>query len=182
LKAFLKKQKKNRIAFFFSILFLPIFLSKTYTHNFYFILMSYSLKPENKAWHQIVFGAGSAAGTTAAVVSEESMKCLRYCVSWVQYALKYLSQQMGFLRDYLVSLATNNKNKTMVLDSKNKQDQHVLLSIKRNMVGTIRKVIDIITVHASTALPYQAKAAVRRTILSLPNRWVNGKPFFNEPS
>jgi hypothetical protein len=140
--------------------------------------MSYSLKTENKAWHQIVFGAGSAAGTTAAVVSEESMKCLRYCVSWVQYALKYLSQQMGFLRDYLVSLATNNKNKTMVFDSQNKQDQHVLLSIKRNMVGTIRKVIDIITVHASTALPYQAKAAVRRTILSLPNRWVNGKLFF----
>lgn len=28
--------------------------------------------------------AGSAAGTTAAVVSEESMKCLRYCLHWLQ--------------------------------------------------------------------------------------------------
>jgi hypothetical protein len=28
--------------------------------------------------------ASSAAGTTAAVVSEESMKCLRYCLTWLQ--------------------------------------------------------------------------------------------------
>jgi hypothetical protein len=35
-------------------------------------------------WHQIVMHASSAAGTTAAVISEESMKCLRYCLSWLQ--------------------------------------------------------------------------------------------------
>lgn len=35
-------------------------------------------------WHQIVMHASSAAGTTAAVVSEESMKCLKYCLNWLQ--------------------------------------------------------------------------------------------------
>lgn len=35
-------------------------------------------------WQQLMVHAGSAAGTTAAVISEESMKCLRYCLSWLQ--------------------------------------------------------------------------------------------------
>lgn len=35
-------------------------------------------------WQQIVMHAGSAAGTTAAVISEESMKCLRYCLYWLE--------------------------------------------------------------------------------------------------
>jgi hypothetical protein len=39
-------------------------------------------------WHQIVLHASSAAGTTAAVISEESMKCLKYCLSWLQVRMK----------------------------------------------------------------------------------------------
>jgi hypothetical protein len=35
-------------------------------------------------WQQLVVGAGSAAGTTVAIVSEESMRCLKYCLSWLQ--------------------------------------------------------------------------------------------------
>lgn len=40
-------------------------------------------------WHQIVMHASSAAGTTAAVISEESMKCLRYCLYWLQVKEEY---------------------------------------------------------------------------------------------
>lgn len=40
-------------------------------------------------WHQIVMHASSAAGTTAAVISEESMKCLRYCLNWLQVKIIY---------------------------------------------------------------------------------------------
>ncbi|KAI8336761.1 hypothetical protein BC941DRAFT_428023 [Chlamydoabsidia padenii] len=35
-------------------------------------------------WKQLMVHAGSAAGTTAAIISEESMKCLKYCLSWLQ--------------------------------------------------------------------------------------------------
>ena len=112
-------------------------------------------------WQQLVVGAGSAAGTTAAVVSEESMKCLKYCVSWLQYAIRHLGQQMGLLRNFLVSLATTKDQQPMILTS-----------IKKDMVTTLRKVIDIITCYASNALPYQAKATIRGTILNLPSRWV----------
>lgn len=115
-------------------------------------------------WQQLMVGASSAAGSTAAVVSEDSMKCLRYCLSWLQYAIRNLGQQMGLLRSFLVSLATSPPQK--------QQQPVILASIKRDMVNTLRKVIDIITCYASTALPYQAKATVRGTILNLPSRWV----------
>lgn len=117
----------------------------------------------SSTWQQLVVGASSAAGSTAAVVSEESMKCLRYCVSWLQYAIRHLGQQMSLLRGFLVSLATN---------SSQQQQPMVLATIKKDMVSTLRKVIDIITCYASNALPYQAKATIRGTILNLPSRWV----------
>ncbi|GAN02380.1 hypothetical protein MAM1_0021c01823 [Mucor ambiguus] len=116
-------------------------------------------------WQQLVVGAGSAAGSTAAVVSEESMKCLRYCVSWLQYAIRNLGQQMSLLRGFLVSLATNSNQQ--------QQQPVVLATIKKDMVSTLRKVIDIITCYASNALPYQAKATIRGTILNLPSRWAS---------
>lgn len=117
----------------------------------------------SSTWQQLVVGAGSAAGSTAAIVSEESMKCLRYCVSWLQYAIRHLGQQMSLLRSFLVSLATNPNQQ---------QQSMILATIKKDMVSTLRKVIDIITCYASNALPYQAKATIRGTILNLPSRWV----------
>lgn len=119
-------------------------------------------------WQQLVVGAGSAAGTTAAVVSEDSMKCLRYCLSWLQYAIRHIGQQMGLLRNFLVSLATQQQQQ-----QQQAQKPMILASIKRDMVNTLRKVIDIITCYASNALPYQAKATIRGTILNLPSRWVS---------
>ncbi|KAI8637036.1 transcription factor Opi1-domain-containing protein [Parasitella parasitica] len=127
--------------------------------------------PQNSStWQQLVFGAGSTAGSTAAVVSEESMKCLRYCVSWLQYAIQHIGHQMSLLRNFLVSLATSS-------NQQQHQHQHQrpmeLASIKNDMVSTLRKVVDIITCYASNALPHQAKATIRNTILNLPSRWAS---------
>ncbi|KAI8996954.1 transcription factor Opi1-domain-containing protein [Pilobolus umbonatus] len=136
----------------------------------------------NSKWQQLVVGAGSAAGSTAAVVSEESMKCLKYCLSWLQYAMGNIAQQMAIIRAYLVSLATTQKallpqQHQQSLGHHHKRHQHeedepmVLTTIKSDMVNTIKKVINIISCYASTALPYQAKATIRGAILSLPSRW-----------
>jgi hypothetical protein len=114
----------------------------------------------HSTWQQWMVDAGSAAGSTAAVISEESMKCLKYCIHWLQYAIQHIQQQMNLIRNYLVSLATTNESQPSILDS-----------IKKEMVSTIRKVIDVITCYASTALPYQAKKTIRGTILTLPTRW-----------
>ncbi|KAI8888339.1 hypothetical protein K501DRAFT_173473 [Backusella circina FSU 941] len=115
-----------------------------------------SLLKNESTWQHKVVGA---AGTTAAVISEDSMKYLRYCVNWLQYALQHIAQQMHMLRAFLVSLAMKKK------DDNNK----VTASIKQDMVLTLRKVVDIIS--GCTALPSNAKTTVRNVILGLPQRW-----------
>jgi hypothetical protein len=113
------------------------------------------LKSESTWQHKVV----GAAGATAAVISDDSMKYLRYCVNWLQYALQHIAQQMHMLRAFLVSLAM-----------KKKHHNKVTASIKQDMVSTLRKVVDIIS--GCTALPSNAKTTVRNVILGLPQRWV----------
>jgi hypothetical protein len=115
-----------------------------------------SLLKNESTWQHKVVGA---AGATAAVISDDSMKYLRYCVNWVQYALQHIAQQMHMLRAFLVSLAM-----------KKKHDSKVTASIKQDMVSTLRKVVDIIS--GCTVLPSNAKTTVRNVILGLPQRWV----------
>ncbi|KAI8354593.1 transcription factor Opi1-domain-containing protein [Choanephora cucurbitarum] len=107
-------------------------------------------------WHQIVMHASSAAGTTAAVISEESMKCLKYCLSWLQYASQHIIQQLSLLRNFV---------------SIKEQDAHTLATIKKEIVDTLRKVVDVISRYAGSGLPEQAKLSVRGFILALPTRW-----------
>ncbi|KAG0169434.1 hypothetical protein DFQ28_002224 [Apophysomyces sp. BC1034] len=124
------------------------------------------------AWHQIVMHAGSAAGTTAAVISEESMKCLRYCLSWLQYASQHIDQQMNILRNFLVSLATqkdeDSKSKTVAIPN---SATATLAAIKKEIIDTLRKVVEVVSKYAGSGLPEQAKASVRQFILALPSRW-----------
>ncbi|KAG2205269.1 hypothetical protein INT47_009534 [Mucor saturninus] len=123
-------------------------------------------------WHQIVMHASSAAGTTAAVISEESMKCLRYCLSWLQYASQHIDQQMNLLRKFLVSLASNHhESEEGATTMTTHDDASTLAQIKKEIVDTLRKVVEVISKYAGSGLPEQAKAAVRGFILALPTRW-----------
>lgn len=121
-------------------------------------------------WQQLVVGAGFAAGTTAAVISEESMKCLKYCLSWLQYATQHIEQQMSILRNYLVSLASKSSDKSLAVPSNNQRS--VLSGIKKDIVETLRKVVEVITRYAGASLPAQARQTVRGFILNLPGKWV----------
>ncbi|KAI8080939.1 transcription factor Opi1-domain-containing protein, partial [Thamnidium elegans] len=122
-------------------------------------------------WHQIVMHASSAAGTTAAVISEESMKCLRYCLSWLQYASQHIDQQMNLLRQFLVSLASTNHESEERTTMTTPDDASTLAQIKKEIVDTLRKVVEVISKYAGSGLPEQAKASVRGFILALPTRW-----------
>lgn len=137
--------------------------------------------PNSSAWQQLVVHASSAAGSTAAVISEESMKCLKYCLSWLQYAIRHIEQQMNVLRDFLVSLASSQQQS--LAPHQPKMHRSHLSSIKKDIVDTLRKVVDVISRYASNSLPHQAKMAVRGFILDLPGRCVRNHTltFLQEP-
>ncbi|KAI8641340.1 transcription factor Opi1 [Parasitella parasitica] len=124
-------------------------------------------------WQQLVMGAGSAAGTTAAVISEDSMKCLKYCLSWLKYAIQHIEQQMSVLKSYLVSLATTKSASSTLTVNSNIKNQSVLSGIKRDIVETLRKVVEVITKYAGASLPSQSRQSVRGFILNLPGKWAS---------
>ncbi|KAI8330717.1 transcription factor Opi1-domain-containing protein [Chlamydoabsidia padenii] len=126
-------------------------------------------KINRSKWQQLVVHASSAAGTTAAVVSEESMKCLRYCLHWLQYATHHIQQQMHLLRNFLVSLATSS---TVSEPTKQiRKESSPLADIQKEIILTLRKVVEVVSRYAGSGLPSHAKASVRSFILQLPGRW-----------
>jgi len=111
-------------------------------------------------------GTASAAGV--AIFSEESMKSLKYCLQWLQYAVQHIDHQIALLRAFLVSLANPSQNRDLVVPS---TAASTLASIKKEVVETLRKVIQVVSRYAGACLPDQAKISVRQFILSMPVRW-----------
>ncbi|KAF9998415.1 hypothetical protein BGZ80_005842 [Entomortierella chlamydospora] len=118
-------------------------------------------------WKGVVATVGSASAAGVAIFSEESMKSLRYCLQWLQYAVQHIDHQIGLLKAFLVSLANPSQNTALVPSSA----ASTLASIKKEVVDTLRKVITVVSRYAGACLPDQAKISVRQFILSMPVRW-----------
>jgi hypothetical protein len=83
---------------------------------------------------------------------------------------------MNLLRKFLVSLASHKSSSsaetaTTTEMTTSHDDASTLAQIKKEIVDTLRKVVDVISKYAGTGLPEQAKQAVRGFILALPTRW-----------
>ncbi|KAG1068092.1 hypothetical protein G6F42_026420 [Rhizopus arrhizus] len=145
------------------------------THHPHSTTSNTAAPPTVSRWQQLVMGAGSAAGTTAAVISEDSMKCLKYCLSWLKYAIQHIEQQMSVLKSYLVSIATtkSSSSPSTLTVNNSTNSRSVLSGIKKDIVETLRKVVEVITKYAGASLPSQSRQSVRGFILNLPGKWVN---------
>ena len=138
------------------------------------------------------------AGGLGAAVSEESMRRLQYCLQWlqvsnlpstlirnilkhgqIQYATNHIDAQILVLRDFMASLqaATAHSGETV-------SQHHVrtLNDVKRDVVETIRQVVEIVSKYAGGALPEPARQRVRGFILHLPQRWASATRQGPEPT
>ncbi|KAF8939582.1 transcription factor Opi1-domain-containing protein [Dissophora ornata] len=118
-------------------------------------------------WRGVVATVGTASAAGVAIFSEESMKSLKYCLQWLQYAVQHIDHQIGLLKAFLVSLANPSQNTDMVPSNA----ASTLASIKKEVIDTLRKVINVVSRYAGACLPDQAKISVRQFILSMPVRW-----------
>lgn len=118
----------------------------------------------NSRWGSMLVEAGATAGGLSAAMSEESMKSLKYCLQWLQYATAHIEHQITILRDLIVKLNHGE------LDMSGTAVQN-LTYIKGDVVNTIRGVVDVIGKYAGSALPEPARNSVKAFILSLPARW-----------
>lgn len=127
-------------------------------------------RPSRSRWQSLVIEAGVTAGGIGAAVSEESMKSLKYCLHWLHYATAHLDHQVGILREFISSLSSHNRSAAL-MRSEDARAASILDGIKRDVVETIRKVVDVVSTYAGSALPEQAKRYVRSSILGLPEKW-----------
>jgi hypothetical protein len=121
-------------------------------------------------WQSLVIEAGVTAGGIGAAVSEESMKSLKYCLHWLHYATAHLDHQVGILREFILSLSSHHRSSAL-MRGEDARAASILDGIKRDVVETIRKVVDVVSTYAGAALPEQARRYVRSSILGLPEQW-----------
>ncbi|KAI9591814.1 transcription factor Opi1-domain-containing protein [Syncephalis fuscata] len=122
--------------------------------------------------------ASTAAGAGAAALSEEGMRSLKYCLEWLSYAVRHIEHQIYLLRSFIASITDSNANN----DDRNEAtpsnavahpDTSPLATIKREVVETLRKVVEVIGQYAGACLPREARSTVRSFILGLPSRWAS---------
>ncbi|KAF8587883.1 Opi1-domain-containing protein [Ramaria rubella] len=112
------------------------------------------------------------AGGIGAAVSEESMKRLQYCLQWLQYATEHIDSRILLLRSFIDSLSPHpHQSDPQALVPL--QTMRSLTDVRRDVVSTIRQVVDVISRYAGSALPEPARATVRTFILRLPARWAS---------
>ncbi|KAF8142142.1 transcription factor Opi1-domain-containing protein [Boletus edulis] len=113
------------------------------------------------------------AGGIGAAVSEESMRRLKYCLQWLQYATAHIDSQILILRDFIDSLQSYVVDPSASDIYISPTHMRTLNDVRRDVVNTIRQVVDVVSRYAGGALPEPARARVRGFILHLPRRWAN---------
>ena len=132
------------------------------------------------------------AGGLSAALSEDSMRRLKYCLQWLQvciylfyivfladpffkYATAHIDAQILILRDFIASLQPLPSRALSANRRPPISEEHMrrLTDVRRDIVHTIRQVVDVVSKYAGGALPQPAKNRVRGFILGLPHRWAS---------
>ncbi|KIJ65287.1 hypothetical protein HYDPIDRAFT_28003 [Hydnomerulius pinastri MD-312] len=113
------------------------------------------------------------AGGIGAAVSEESMRRLKYCLQWLQYATAHIDAQILILRDFIASLQSSVSGSSSSDAYVSPTHMRTLTDVRKDIVHTIRQVVDVVSKYAGGALPEPARARVRGFILHLPQRWAS---------
>ena len=91
-----------------------------------------------------------------------------------QYATAHIENRISVLRSFILSLSASTSDQPIPPNALISPSALVTLSqIKRDVVETIRKVVDVVSKYAGGALPEPARDAVRGFILHLPERWAD---------
>lgn len=103
---------------------------------------------QRSRWHTVLLEAGGLS----AALSEESLRRLRYVLSWLLAATEHLDSQIVLLRDLT--------------------EQVDVAKIRRDVVQTVRGAVDVVAKYAGgSTLSEGGRQRVRSFVLDLPRRW-----------
>ncbi|KAG5651080.1 hypothetical protein H0H81_009968 [Sphagnurus paluster] len=122
---------------------------------------------QRSRWQAVLLEAGGLS----AALSEESMRRLKYCLQWLQYATAHIDAQILILRDFTASLQPLPSQTRAAHPPISQAHLRTLMAVRRDIVQTVKQVVDVVSQYAGGALPEPARGRVRGFILNLPQRW-----------
>lgn len=155
-----------------------------------------SQSPHGQNWQTRFMMSTSGLGVA---MSEESLRSLKYCLSWLRWANEHLGKTIVSLKNVLEEWSRSQQQKQQQqqrspdfdtamtghdapTQSANGDDGHRpprdqatitshLTALKTDILSTLKKVVDIVSTYAGGALPDNARALVHRHLTTLPQRF-----------
>lgn len=138
----------------------------------------------NSNWQTRLMMSTSGLGVA---MSEESLRSLKYCLTWLRWANGHLSKVLASLRDVLEEWTQSSQQSSEPSSRVGLQHQpssgeprpapdqaavtQRIEALKSEVLQTLKKVVDIVSKYAGGALPDNARVLVRRHLTSLPQRF-----------
>jgi hypothetical protein len=115
-------------------------------------------------------------------MSEESLRSLKYCLGWLRWANEHIGKVIEALKSVLEQydqdglaegaiegsaegqLVVRSEAARSALNAK-------IVELKKDVLKTLKEVVDIVSKYAGGALPENARILVRRHLTSLPQRF-----------
>jgi transcriptional repressor OPI1 len=129
-------------------------------------------------WRQQLVISTSGLGVA---MSDESIRSLKYCLSWLRWANQRLDGAIISLKDLLRRWdegATQDRNGMPIanmVESSNESHQAQLsasiAALKKDVLETLKRVVGVVSNYAGGALPENARNLVHRHLTSLPQRF-----------
>lgn len=124
----------------------------------------------------------STSGLSVAM-SEESLRSLKYCLTWLRWANEHIGKVIlalkGVLEQYDQDKANSraieglgSEGQLVVRTEAERSELHAKIAgLKKDVMKTLKEVVDIVSKYAGGALPENARILVRRHLTSLPQRF-----------
>ncbi|KAJ5795018.1 hypothetical protein N7457_001617 [Penicillium paradoxum] len=110
-------------------------------------------------------------------MSEESLRSLQYCLTWLRWANGRLGKSIVALHGAVQEWeAEKSRSQSDIEAGGSGQENASLLiqriqAVKADVLSTLKQVVDVVSKYAGGALPENARYLVRRHLTSLPHRF-----------
>lgn len=122
-------------------------------------------------------------------MNDESLKSLKYCLSWLRWANNHLGRMMTSLKDVIQEYHDSHQGASGppktdadgdVQSMSEPKDQGTatqrMRSLKADITHILKDALAVVSTYAGGALPENARELVRNHLLSLPFRWFFASP------
>lgn len=112
-------------------------------------------------------------------MSEESIRSLKYCLSWLRWANSKLVDCTSSIQDLLKQWERRSSQGSQPMSVSNLTDNEAddsalaarIAAVKSEVLSTLKQVMNVVSTYAGGALPENARRLVHQHLVSLPQRF-----------